>query len=66
MTNEQMFEMIMRTLEVMDTRILRIEQQLYNKLTIAQILDVTDDRVHMVKQIVKTFETPNGIVVMIK
>jgi len=43
-----------------------IEQQLFNKLRVAKIIDVTDDKVHIAKQIVRIWETPDGVVIHIR
>ena len=44
----------------------KIENALYNKINVDKVIDVSNDKVHMVKQIVKAYETPNGVVIQVR
>lgn len=42
-----------------------IEKAQFNKLTVAKIIDISNDKVHVVKQVVRMYETPDGVVIHI-
>lgn len=59
-------EIVLDRLEVTMNKLHRIEGLLFNKLAIARIIDISDDKVHIVKQVIRSYETPDGVVVMIR
>lgn len=65
MSTEESRKLLMSLLAI-ERRLHDIESQLFNKLRIAHILDVTDDRVHIHKDVVQMYETPQGVVVHVK
>ena len=58
--------MLIASLTTIENRLFSIEQQLYNKLRVAKVIDISDNKVHMDKQIVKVWETPDGVMIHIK
>lgn len=65
MTPEETKELI-ETLYRIEYKLEAIEEQLFNKLRINMVIDVSDDKVHMVKQIVNKWETPGGVVIQVR
>jgi len=65
MTNEDK-QIIVSCLTDIENRLTRIEEQLFNKLKIARVIDVSNDKVHMAKKIVNIWETPDGVLVYIE
>jgi len=59
-------KMILSMFNEINSRLRTLQQDQYNRLRINQIIDITDDRVHMAKQIVHCYDTPGGVVVHIK
>lgn len=49
-----------------EKRQVEFENLLYNKLKVSKVIDISDDKVHIVKQIVNTWETPDGVIIHIK
>jgi hypothetical protein len=54
------------SLQGITDRLYRIECQLFNKLTIAKIIDISDDKVHKVLQVINHWETPDGVIIHVK
>lgn len=65
MTNEDR-QMLITYFIGLDGRLKNIEQQLFNKMKVARIIDISDDKVHIAKKIVNMWETPDGVIIHIK
>jgi hypothetical protein len=66
MTDIDDMKMIFSMFNEINSRLRNIQNSLDNKLKVNQIIDITDDKVHMVKQIVKMYETPNGVMIHVR
>jgi len=59
-------KLIMNLFDSIEIKLNVIMDNLFNRLKVAHVIDITDDRVHISKQIVKMHETPDGVVIQIK
>ncbi len=59
-------KMIMDLFYDLQHRMEAIELQLFNKLKVARVIDISDDKVHIAKQIVNSWETKDGVILHIK
>jgi len=50
----------------LERRVIGMEQLLFNKLKIAKIINVSDNKVHMVMTIVDMWETTDGVIIQVK
>lgn len=63
MTDLDDMKMILSMFNEINARLHTIENGQFAKLTIARVIDISDDKVHIAKQIVKIWETSEGVVV---